>query len=77
MGPATVRAVHRTTCVLAVVLLAACDADRDFTTSLEGDMCIIPTSDIHNGGPGKDGIPALTNPVAKRQRRRSTPPRTR
>ncbi len=26
-------------------------------------MCIIPTADIHEGGPGKDGIPALTDPV--------------
>jgi hypothetical protein len=28
----------------------------------EGLNCSIPSSEIFNGGPGKDGIPALTNP---------------
>ncbi len=54
--------------VIAVALaLAACGSDS--TTSLQpsesegGAECSIPVSQIFDGGPGKDGIPALTDPT--------------
>lgn len=51
--------------LVASVLLGAC-SDSGPTTA-GGDegpafSCIIPTSQIFDGGPGKDGIPALTDP---------------
>jgi hypothetical protein len=34
-----------------------------FTSSTDGGSnCLVPTSDLVSGGPGRDGIPALTNP---------------
>jgi len=53
--------------VAAALLLAGCGADpsgvgRTPDNRAENLICSIPTSDIQSGGPGKDGIPALTNP---------------
>jgi len=42
---------------------AACSDTTNLTTPEKSDLsCSIPSSQIFNGGPGKDGIPALTNP---------------
>jgi hypothetical protein len=50
----------------AVVLLAAgCSDEGGATGPPRSDqtlVCSIPRGEIFNGGPGKDGIPALTNP---------------
>jgi len=43
------------------LLLAACDGLGPSGADLPDD-CSIPTSLIFDGGPGKDGIPALSNP---------------
>lgn len=48
----------------ALLLAASCaesgtGTDADFSSQLN---CTIPESEIFNGGPGKDGIPALTDP---------------
>jgi hypothetical protein len=50
---------------LAALLLAgqACSQDTGLNSSQRDDLqCSIPRSEILNGGPGKDGIPALSNP---------------
>lgn len=53
----------------AALTLAACTDDpgsaltRTGTETPSGAECSIPTSQILDGGPGKDGIPALTNPT--------------
>lgn len=36
--------------------------DNEPADNLVDESCIIPTDEIFDGGPGKDGIPALTNP---------------
>jgi hypothetical protein len=35
----------------------------DFVGSSNGSACLVPESELVSGGPGRDGIPALTNPV--------------
>ena len=46
-----------------VLTLGACqDPSGSETTRVEGDW-LIPRDQIFDGGPGKDGIPALTNPA--------------
>jgi hypothetical protein len=50
---------------LAILLLFghACTDDTGFNNPQGSDLqCSIPRSELLNGGPGKDGIPALTNP---------------
>jgi len=54
---------------ILVVLAAASSACGDGSTSASGPdredevSCSIPASEIFTGGPGKDGIPALTDPI--------------
>jgi hypothetical protein len=38
-------------------------AASQFAGSSDGSSCLIPESQLVSGGPGRDGIPALTNPV--------------
>jgi hypothetical protein len=55
----------QTTLVLLVTLAGS--ACNDFGADPSGSFdlqCSIPTSALFNGGPGRDGIPALTNPEA-------------
>ncbi len=53
---------------IAALLLGGCGADDPAGPSGEGGRgstplsCSIPTSEIFDGGPGKDGIPALSDP---------------
>ncbi len=42
--------------------LSACDSSNDVDIPEGGDDCVIPTSLFADGGVGKDGIPALTDP---------------
>ena len=35
----------------------------DFVNTSDPNSCLIPQSELVSGGPGRDGIPALTNPV--------------
>jgi hypothetical protein len=49
----------------ALLVLAGCGDDARAPLEVGSDdplNCSIPTSEIFNGGPGKDGIPALSNP---------------
>ncbi len=47
----------------ALLMVAACSEDSNLAQPASSDLsCSIPSSQIFNGGPGKDGIPALTNP---------------
>jgi len=46
--------------------LLACGADPVSSGASDETVCSIPTSQIHNGGPGKDGIPALSDPTLAR-----------
>ncbi|MEM9022823.1 MAG: DUF3179 domain-containing protein, partial [Bacteroidota bacterium] len=46
--------------LLAGMFLTAC-SDSDEPEGLSGDW-LIPINDVKDGGPGKDGIPALTEP---------------
>ena len=43
---------------MAVGLAVGCSE----STGFEGSVCNVPTDLIFDGGPGRDGIPALTNP---------------
>lgn len=50
-----------------VFLFSACDEDRGFNPTAETgmpdlDRWSIPVGFVQNGGPGKDGIPAIDNP---------------
>ncbi len=45
-----------------LLLVSACDSGGGSDTVSPGE-CIIPVNEIVNGGVGKDGIPALENPV--------------
>ncbi len=44
-------------------LLAGCGSSNGTNDSVAGNECIIPTGDLADGGVGKDGIPALTDPT--------------
>jgi hypothetical protein len=46
--------------ILSLVFLPYCG--KDATESTVSDTWLIPDDQIRDGGPGKDGIPALTNP---------------
>ena len=35
----------------------------DFASTGDGSSCLIPESQLVSGGPGRDGIPALTDPA--------------
>jgi hypothetical protein len=59
-GARTGRA-HRELLGLAVLVLGACDR-TPAELAVGNEQCSIPASLILPGGPGKDGIPALTNP---------------
>lgn len=52
---------------VTVALGAGCggstDGVTDFVPRDDADACLIPRSQLVSGGPGRDGIPALTNPV--------------
>ena len=53
--------------LLGLPLLAACSDDGSGPLGTVGfesvsSECTIPSSEIYQGGPGKDGIPALTDP---------------
>ena len=59
-----VRPGVRTLALGFAVLIAACAEALDPGTSVVDDvMCTISTAEILNGGPGKDGIPALSDPT--------------
>ena len=53
-----------------LTLAVACSTQRDevldFSTTRVGDFdlhnCSLPTSDVQNGGPGRDGIPSIDQP---------------
>ena len=45
-----------------VLGLAACDSGGEVDIPSSPDDCIIPTARFADGGVGKDGIPALTDP---------------
>jgi len=51
-----------------LALSSGCRADLPPVTNVvvEGSACSIPESQLFDGGPGKDGIPALTDPVMAR-----------
>ena len=56
--------------LLGVTLLVSACADDQFADSEQeeeqtnpGEQCNFPTSELTDGGVGKDGIPALTNPA--------------
>ena len=64
-SPALRRAVFATALAGAASLLAACSdstASDALTDPTAGAACSIPTSRIFDGGPGRDGIPALNLP---------------
>ncbi|MBL0889056.1 MAG: DUF3179 domain-containing protein [Gemmatimonadaceae bacterium] len=48
--------------VLSVVALSSCSG-LNTEASLDPSECTVPRQFIADGGPGKDGIPALTNPA--------------
>lgn len=48
--------------VLAALFLSSCDSGGDGGTN-SGELWLIPESDILDGGPGIDGIPALESPL--------------
>lgn len=58
-------------CILTMgLLLVACEKDgdntdpkKDKTSEKEANTWLIPASEVRDGGPGKDGIPALTDPA--------------
>ncbi|MGH7477288.1 MAG: DUF3179 domain-containing protein [Longimicrobiales bacterium] len=59
------RVASATVCVLTALELAACSQDAPTALGAGGGpgfTCSIPESLILSGGPGKDGIPALTQP---------------
>lgn len=47
--------------VLMVILLGCQDVSESGGLELKGEW-LIPVGQVYDGGPGKDGIPALTNP---------------
>ncbi len=49
---------------LFVLLFSSCteDNDRDGSNGQNSDGWLIPQNEVRDGGPGKDGIPALTEP---------------
>lgn len=49
--------------LLALVVVAATACDSPTNGAAATTDCSIPASLIFDGGPGKDGIPALTNPL--------------
>lgn len=55
--------VPRSSWVFGVILLTACQSTLVTSTSAPALDCTIPVELISDGGPGKDGIPALTNPA--------------
>jgi hypothetical protein len=52
---------------LTLALGAGCGGGNggvsDFVSASDGSACLVPESELVSGGPGRDGIPALTNPV--------------
>ncbi len=56
--------ITRTFALMGVALLAAgsCSSDGPEGILTPDLVCSIPSSQIFDGGPGKDGIPALTDP---------------
>ncbi len=59
--------IGKATVLLAAALASGACTDTGRTASLDPSdpaslNCSIPASQIFDGGPGKDGIPALTNP---------------
>jgi hypothetical protein len=59
-------AARPVSCGLAALLVAGCEGGGPAGLAGDGSTgslrCSIPTEQIFDGGPGKDGIPALTNP---------------
>ena len=52
--------------LLAALVLAACDATSSTRAEVpndDDDGCVVPASRFADGGVGKDGIPALTDPA--------------
>ncbi len=54
--------------VVSVAFGVGCGGGSDsaasqFAGSSDGISCLIPESQLVSGGPGRDGIPSLTNPV--------------
>ena len=52
-----------------IFLLSNCDSVNDSTSntdrnikSSKNDDWLVPNNEVFDGGPGRDGIPALTNP---------------
>jgi hypothetical protein len=53
------------TLVLPALLLAGCSVDESPTAQVVADgtaTCSLPLDEVFDGGPGKDGIPALVDP---------------
>ncbi|MEX2526238.1 MAG: DUF3179 domain-containing protein [Gemmatimonadota bacterium] len=55
--------------LLSLLILGACESE-DFSDGLglgpseePSVQCVVPTAQLFDGGPGKDGIPALTDPA--------------
>ena len=47
----------------SAIVLSGCGDSYDWQPfELEGPLCSIPIAEVFAGGPGKDGIPALTDP---------------
>jgi len=44
-----------------ILLIITCDDSVSSSTNLSGEW-LIPESEVFDGGPGKDGIPAISNP---------------
>jgi hypothetical protein len=63
VGLRYVRSAANAWVLTAAVLFTGCDQAVDVGESPVGAMCVIPPADIYNGGPGKDGIPALNDPT--------------
>lgn len=57
------RTRQRTSQLAAVLVVASCQTGSGVNTPNASLDCTIPTSRIFDGGPGKDGIPALENPT--------------
>lgn len=55
--------VGRALVPLSAFFAGACDGGSTDLPNVSDEICSIPTSEIFSGGPGKDGIPALSSPT--------------
>jgi hypothetical protein len=47
--------------VIGILLTIQSCSDDELTNALKGEW-LLPKKEVHDGGPGKDGIPAISNP---------------